>query len=148
MLDIFDRVIVLKNSQFFSSVKTEDLAIVAKVLEEEGFSAGDIIFKRGDFGEQMFIVESGKIGISISDSEHSGDYVCVMQKGDCFGEMGLLDEQARSASAYVLEESKLLVLSKEKLKTLISNYPELSLGMLKSMSLRLRQSNEKLQNNT
>lgn len=145
MLDIFDRVIVLKNSQFFSSVKTEDLAIVAKVLEEESFSTGDIIFKRGDFGEQMFIVESGRIGISITDS---GDYVCVMQNGDCFGEMGLLDEQARSASAYVLEDTTLLVLSKEKLRTLISNYPELSLGMLKSLSLRLRDSNEKIQNRT
>lgn len=146
MLDIFDRVILLKNSQFFSSVKTEDLAIVAKVLEEESFSTGDIIFKLGDFGEQMFIVESGNIGISITDSGKPGDYVCVMQKGDCFGEMGLLDEQARSATAHVLEDSTLLVLSKEKLKTLISSYPELSLGMLKSLSLRLRLSNEKTQN--
>ena len=148
MLDIFDRVIVLKSSQFFSSVKTEDLAIVAKVLEEEDFSKGDIIFKRGDFGEQMFIVESGKIGISITDSGNHHDYVCVMQKGDCFGEMGLLDEQPRSAGAHVLEDSTLLVLSKEKLRTLISNYPELSLGMLKSLSLRLRDSNEKIQNRT
>lgn len=142
MLDIFDRVLVLKNSQVFSNVKTEDLAIVAKVLEEENFSEGDMVFRLGDFGEHMYIVQSGKVGISIKENEPQSNFVCVMQSGDCFGEMGLLDEQPRSATAHVLEDSVLLCLSKEKLKTIISNFPELSLGMLKSLSIRLRNSNE------
>lgn len=142
MLDIFERVLILKNSEFFADVKTEDLAIVAKVLEEDNYSQGDIVFNLGEYGEQMYIVQSGRIGISIAETGHTKSFVCEMAKGDCFGEMGLLDEQPRSASAHVLEESTLLVLSKEKLKTLISSYPELSMGMLKSLSLRLRHSNE------
>lgn len=144
MLDIFERVLILKNSEFFADVKTEDLAIVAKVLEEEHFNQGDIIFNLGEYGEHMYIVQSGRIGISISEAATPKSYVIEMKTGDCFGEMGLLDEQPRSASAHVLEDSTLLVLSKEKLKTLISSYPELSLGMLKSLSLRLRHSNKML----
>lgn len=141
MLDIFERVLILKNSEFFADVKTEDLSIVAKVLEEAQFHKGDIMFRQGDFGEDMYIVQSGRIGIALNDNQSQPDFVSEMKKGDCFGEMGLLDEQPRSASAHVIEDSTVLILSKERLKTLISSYPELSLGMLKSLSLRLRNSN-------
>jgi CRP-like cAMP-binding protein len=55
--------------------------------------------------------------------------------------MNLLDDLPRSASAHVIEDSILLVLEKSRLRGLIINYPELSLGMLKSLSLRLRQAN-------
>ena len=55
--------------------------------------------------------------------------------------MNLLDEQPRSATAYVLDDSRLLSLEKSRLRGLIIHYPELSLGMLKGLSLRLRNAN-------
>ena len=63
---------------------------------------------------------------------------------ECFGEMNLIDELPRSATAHVLEDSTLLSLEKSRLRGLVINYPELSLGMLKGLSLRLRQANQKL----
>ena len=62
-------------------------------------------------------------------------------RGECFGEMNLLDELPRSASADVLEDVIVLHLKKYRLRALIISYPELSLGMLRSISLRLRQAN-------
>lgn len=141
MLDIFDRVLILKNTQIFSSVKTEDLAVVAKVLEEEHFSADDMIFNQGDYGDQMYIIESGKVGIAFGEISSQDDFFCVLGKGESFGEMVLLDDQPRSGSAHVLEDTFVLSLNKEKLKSLIISYPELAMGMLKSLSLRLRNAN-------
>ena len=62
--------------------------------------------------------------------------------GDCFGEMNLLDNLPRSATAHVLEDTVVLTLDVNQLHQLIIRYPELALGMLKGLSLRLRESNK------
>ena len=89
----------------------------------------------------MYILQNGTIGISLASDPHSKRYVATLSAGDCFGEMNLLDDQPRSATAVVLEDTHLLSLEKTRLHGLIIHYPELSLGILKSMSLRLRNAN-------
>ena len=59
--------------------------------------------------------------------------------------MGMLDDQPRSATAHVIEDSNLLILEKSRLKALIIHYPELSLGILRGLSLRLRETNVRVQ---
>ena len=86
----------------------------------------------------MYMIERGKIGISIDPDPVKKEFVITMGLGDCFGEMNLFDELPRSVIAYVIEDSSVLSLHKDKLRGLIVNYPELSLGILKSLSLRLR----------
>jgi CRP-like cAMP-binding protein len=142
MPDLFERILILKNAPAFSEVKTEDLKVVAQSLEEERYFAGERVFDIGEHGDCMYIVQTGRIGISLEKNSHKKHYyVAELGKGDCFGEMNLLDDLPRSASAHVLEDSTLLALEKSRLKGLIINYPELSLGILKSLSLRLRQAN-------
>jgi len=127
----------------FSEVSTEDLRIVAKMLDEENYFAGDRVFDINDFGEHMYILQSGRVGISLSPDLASRETVAEMGPGECFGEMNLLDELPRSATAHVLEDSMILSLEKSRLRGLIINYPELSIGLLKGLSLRLRKANLK-----
>ncbi len=142
MSDIFERVLLLKNSPAFSQVKTEDLKAVAQSLEEETYFSGEHVFNKDEYGDCMYILQKGKIGISLdNDNKDPKNYVAVLSEGECFGEMNLLDDLPRSASAHVLEDSTLLSLEKSRLKGLIINYPELSLGMLKGLCTRLRQAN-------
>ena len=70
-----------------------------------------------------------------------------MSAGECFGEMNLLDDLPRSASAIVTQDSTVLKLSQPKLRGLIMSYPELGLGMLKSVSVKLRKTSKLIQNN-
>ena len=142
MSDLFERILILKNAPVFNQVKTEDLKVVAQSLEEETYFAGERVFEIGEHGDCMYIVQTGRIGISLekNNSKNPG-FVAELGEGDCFGEMNLLDDLPRSASAIIIEDSVLLSLEKSRLKGLIINYPELSLGMLKSLSLRLRQAN-------
>jgi len=141
MSDIFERVLLLKKSPVFSEVSTEDLRVVAGALEEAAYFVGDRIFDIDDQGDHMYILQSGKIGISIAPDPETREFVAELGPGECFGEMNILDEKPRSATAHVLEDSRLLTLEKARLRGLINQYPELALGMLRGLSLRLRAAN-------
>ena len=140
--DLFERIMLLKKSMVFSSVPTESLRIVAGSLGEEQFFAGERVFDINEQGDHMYVIESGKIGISIQSDPKSKVMVATLGAGECFGEMGMLDDLPRSATAHVLEDSQLLVLEKSRLHALMIHYPELAMGMLRSLSLRLREANE------
>ncbi len=143
MSNLIERILLLKNSPAFNQVKTEDLKVVAQSLEEETYFAGERVFDIDEHGDRMYILQKGKIGISLEKTiqKNKTQYVAELSAGDCFGEMNLLDDLPRSASAHVIEDSTLLSLEKSRLRGLIINYPELSLGILKGLSLRLRQAN-------
>ena len=143
MSDLFERVLLLKQSPMFSEVSTEDLRIVAQMLEEENYFAGDRIFDVNEHGDHMYILQSGRVGISLNPDPTIKEFVVELGLGECFGEMNLLDELPRSASAHVLVDSIVLSLEKSRLRGLIINYPELSIGMLRGLSLRLRAANLK-----
>jgi len=140
---LFERILLLKRVPFFEMLRTEQLSQVALLLDEIGWVAGEVAFFKGDPGEEMYIISRGRIGISLHD-DFSKDFVAVLGTGECFGEMGLLDDLPRSATAHVLEDGEAFVLSKDKLYGLLLSYPELGVGMLRAMSRRLRQANAAL----
>ena len=144
MTGLFDRILMLKAAPAFSSVYTEDLRVVASELEEEVCFAGERVFDINEPSDRMYIIESGKIGISIDTDPKAKTFIATLGPKECFGEMGLFDDSPRSATAHVLEDSTLLALEKAKLRALLLRYPELALGMLRGLSLRLREVNRKL----
>ena len=144
MYNLFDRILMLKRSQVFSEVSTESLRIVAHELVEESYLPGERVFDIDEQGDHMYLVVSGSIGISLNTNPEVKEYVVELREGDCFGEMGMLDDLPRSATAHVLEDSLLLVLEKSRLLGLISSYPELALGILRSLSIRLRETNQRV----
>lgn len=143
MPDLFDRLILLKQSPIFSMVMTDDLRVVAQAMEKQQYFAGDRIFEIGDQGDHLYIIVSGKVGISLQPKSSNKSYIATLSSGDCFGEMNLLDGLPRSATATVLEDSMLLSLEKTRLLTLIQSYPDMSIGMLRSLSLRLREAHQR-----
>ena len=144
MPDLFDRLILLKKSPIFSMVTTDDLRVVAQAMEKQEYFAGERIFEIGDQGDHLYIIVSGKVGISLESKLSSKSYIATLSSGDCFGEMNLLDDLPRSATAEVMEDTTLLSLEKTRLRGLIQSYPDMSVGMLRSLSLRLRDVNQKL----
>lgn len=125
-------------------VMTDDLRMVAQAMETQQYFTGDRIFEIGDQGDHLYIIVSGKVGISIESKSDDKSYIATLSSGDCFGEMNLLDDLPRSATAEVIEDTTLLSLEKTRLRGLIQSYPDMSVGMLRSLSLRLRDANQKL----
>ena len=125
-------------------VSTDDLRMVAQALETQQFFKDDRIFEINDQGDHLYILISGKVGISIDPDISANSYIATLEAGDCFGEMNLLDNLPRSATAHVLEDATILSLDKSRLRGLMQSYPEISIGMLRSLSLKLREANRKI----
>lgn len=139
MADLFERILLLKESSIFSKVDTEDLRYVAQALDEDVFFAGDRVFDIGDQGDHLYIVIKGKIGISIDPNPAKKEYVAFIGPGDAFGEMNLVDDLPRSATAHIIEDTRVLVLEKSRLRGLLLSYPEISIGMMRGLSLKIRE---------
>jgi len=139
---LFDRIILLKRVPFFALLRTDQLRHIVPKLEPAGWASGECVFEKGDPSDCMYILLSGRVGVALNDDPNSTEYVALLGPGDCFGEMGLLDDLPRSATVHVLETAEALSLSREHLHGMLLAYPELGIGMLAALSLRLREANE------
>ena len=139
MADLFDRILFLKESSIFSKVTTDDLRYVAQALEEDTFFANERIFDINDQGEHLYIITEGKIGISIDSDPSKKEYVAFIGPGEVFGEMNLVDDLPRSATAHAIEDTRVLSLEKSQLSGLLLSYPEIGIGMMRALSLKIRE---------
>ena len=102
------------------------------------FETGTIVFREGDEGDEMFILQSGKVAIK-RRVPHGEITLAVLEKGDFFGEMAILERLPRSATAEVAEAGDFIVISGEMLGDMIKATPEIAVRMLRKYSLRLRE---------
>lgn len=95
------------------------------------------IFSEGQTGREMYVVESGKIKIFLTTKSHELT-LAVLKRGDFFGEMALLEDLPRSASAAAVESTRLIAIAKDDFKFLIQEHPEIAMKVLGRFSGRLR----------
>jgi CRP-like cAMP-binding protein len=108
------------------------------------FEKGKVLFKEGDRGEDMYIVQSGKV--AIKKKLHDGETtLAVLEKGDFFGEMAILERMPRSASAEVVEDGDLIVIAGDMFGDMIKSNPEIAVRMLRKQSIRLRETLKQLE---
>jgi CRP-like cAMP-binding protein len=108
------------------------------------FHKGHVLFREGDDGEDMYIIQSGRVAIKkrVKDGEA---ILATLEKGDFFGEMAILERMPRSATAEVLEDGDLIVISGETFGDMIKANPEIAVRMLRKQSIRLRETNKQLE---
>ena len=140
---IIERILFLKKISIFSSLSSYELRKIAEVISEEEFSAGEVLFTEGDFGDCMYLVIEGKISI-FTGKLPAIKILAGFEKGNFFGEMGLYDDKPRAASAMADQNSKVLVLRKGEFCDLISEFPMVALGIMKELNNRIRATNKKL----
>jgi CRP-like cAMP-binding protein len=110
----------------------------------KSFRKGTVLFREGDLGRDMFIVQQGKVQVRkrVGNSER---VLAELSADEFFGEMALLIGQDRSATVEVIEDSKLLVVTPETFASLLKSDIEIALKMLKKMAARLRALDEHLE---
>ena len=108
------------------------------------FDNGQVLFHEGDEGDDMYIIQSGRVAIKkkVKDGDTT---LAVLEKGDFFGEMAILERMPRSATAEVIEEGDLIVISGEMFGDMIKANPEIAVRMLRKQSIRLRETNRQLE---
>ncbi len=108
------------------------------------FPKGAVLFDEGDEGEDMYIIRSGKVAIR-KRVPHGDVVVAVLEKGDFFGEMALLERIPRTAGAEMTEEGDLIVIGSDVFGDMVKNNPEIAVRMLRKYSLRLRETTKQIE---
>jgi hypothetical protein len=108
------------------------------------FEKGHVLFDEGDPGEDMYIIQSGRVAIK-KEIEGGSATLAELEKGDFFGEMAILERLPRSATAEVIESGDLIVISGEMFGDMIKANPEIAIRMLRKYSIRLRETNRQIE---
>jgi CRP/FNR family transcriptional regulator len=128
MNDINPIVSIIKQIPLFRDLSEESTDLLTKKITLEYYPANRIIFKEGDDGDAMYIIKKGQIRIYRGDDDKPYDQtiLATLSDGSFFGEMALVNEAERIASAKTLTEAELFVLKKDDFYTLINNNPKLA----------------------
>jgi Cyclic nucleotide-binding domain len=128
-----EKVLLLKGVPMFSATSEDTLADVAGVLEEVELHAGELVFSKGDLGNSMYIVVSGRV--RVFDGDKTINYV---GEREIFGELALLDPEPRSASVEAFEETRLFRLDRDTLFELMTDNIGVVSGIVQVLCRRLR----------
>ncbi len=138
MITTVEKVLFLKSVDLFRGLPGEELAQIAEIAEEVAISEGGIVFSVGDMGDALYIVLEGKVRVYNGEKT-----IAEIGERECVGEMAVLDSEPRSASVAAMAETLLLKIGREEFKDILSERPEISLGIMKVLSRRLRQANRR-----
>jgi CRP-like cAMP-binding protein len=103
------------------------------------YRPGQFIFRAGDLGSEMFVIHEGKAEVMRAGSEVSADVVAVLEKGDFFGEMAVLEGLPRTASVRALTDLRLVRVDGATFTQLLRAEPEIAVRIMRKLSRRLRE---------
>src|SRR5437868_15406474 len=134
----------LRQVPLFESLDDDAAKQLCELLETLDCEAQKVLFRAGDAGDAMYVIERGKVRICVQAIDGHELTLAELGRGDFFGEMALLDGQRRSANAVVAEEARLAVLSREHFLSFVRSNPNVALEMLTAFANRLRRTDELL----
>ena len=135
----------LRNVPLFETLDDKAAKELRDLLEAVDCRADQTLFRAGDAGNAMYLIESGRVRISVKAADGHEITVAELGPGEFFGEMAMLDGQARSANATAAQDSRLAILSRRHFLSFIQNNSKVALKMLSALTHRLRQTDELLQ---
>lgn len=123
----------LKAIPLFAEADTKHLSRIAQLCTEITISAGSVLCREGEPGREMFILEQGQVSVTVGGRE-----VATLSDGDHFGELALLDGQARNATVTATSDLRVLVLERGEFSALLHDEPSVATRMLSAVGARLR----------
>src|ERR1043166_3709824 len=135
----------IRSVPLFGSLDDKAAAELRDLLRTQDRKGGTTLFSAGDAGDAMYLIESGRVRISVTDEDKRQIVLAELARGDFFGEMAIIDGKNRSADAAVFEDAKLAVLSRDNFLSFIQSNPTVALEMLSATFSRLRQTDKMLQ---
>ena len=135
---------ILKQADIFFELTTTQLELIASIAEERNYHTGEVVFKEGAGGDELYVIANGEVNIQIdsglmSGGPSSGAYtLATLRRGQSFGEVALVDEGRRSAAAIAAQhDTHLIVIPAEKLMLLCDSYPPLGYRLMRNLAADL-----------
>ncbi len=134
----------LRHVPLFESLDNDAARELCEMLESVDHKSGALLFRAGDEGDAMYLIEQGKIRIGVRTKEGHEITLTELGRGDFFGEMALLEDKPRSADARVIADARLAMLSREHFLSFVRSHPNVALELLSALANRLRHTDELL----
>ena len=134
----------LRSVPLFASLDDDAATDLRNLLSEKTVAQNTLLFRQGETGNAMYLIESGRVRISIHDDDKQEVILAELAQGDFFGEMSIIDGRQRSADAHVIEDSRLAVLSRDAFLSFVRTKPDVALEMLSALTDRLRRTDDLL----
>ncbi|MBW8904156.1 MAG: cyclic nucleotide-binding domain-containing protein [Betaproteobacteria bacterium] len=135
---------VLKAVPLFATISEEQLRMLTTMVTRRSASRNTTIMSSGDATDSLYIVLSGRLKVMMSDSEGKEVILAILGPGEFFGEMGLIDDEPRSASVVSIEPCELLSIAKRDFKRVISENSEMAMSVMRGLVRRLREADRKI----
>jgi CRP-like cAMP-binding protein len=111
----------------------------------DAYKKGEVIFSEGSLGRDMYIIYKGKVGLYTENMRGHQELLAIVTAGDFFGEMALVDDSPRSATAIAEDDNtQLLVLDKHKFTYLLRHQPDFALVVMGKLCRQIREANKTL----
>ncbi len=141
MIPVFERMRLLRSVPLFTEIPGEDILMVAEIVDVVECAQGEVVFRKGDPGEDMYIIMRGRVAI-----RDGGADIATLGEREFFGELSVLDHEARSADAVALEAAELLRLRAADFGELMARRPQIQEQILLVLARRLRALNARIAN--
>ncbi len=132
---------LFRHSLFFTSLSYQDIDLLVSAAKEKTFAPGTVIFHENTVGDCLYLLTKGRVEIWRNWEEHDAEMLITRRKGSIFGEVSLLDDKLRSATAVATNDVEALCISKEVFHTIIESNPRCALGIIRSMASIIRRTN-------
>jgi CRP/FNR family transcriptional regulator, cyclic AMP receptor protein len=143
-LSAADPVGLLARVPLFSELSRGELDRISRVAVPRSFPSGVRVFHEGDRSDACYLVRSGDLRVTREHPDGRAIALATLGPGDLFGELAMLDGEARSASVETLSDSELLALPASDLRRLLADHPEISVKLVVALTRRLRETNERV----
>ena len=134
----------LRSVPLFSSLDSKATAELGEYLTIHDYPKTARIFRYGDPGDAMYLIDVGKVRISITDADGADVTLTELGPGDFFGDMAMLDGHGRSANATAIEDARLAKLTRDDFLTFMQSDSRVTLELLTALTQRLRRTDELL----
>ena len=133
-----DSVSQLGHVHIFSQLEAGELDTLSTMLASRAFQSGDVIFQQDDPGDRLYLVVEGTVKISIVSQDGRESDIALLQAGDCFGEMSVLDGGLRSATATAAAPTQTMTLSREDFLAFLGEHTQVGAQIIRLLVSRLR----------
>jgi CRP/FNR family transcriptional regulator, cyclic AMP receptor protein len=135
---------LLDATELFAALPEDALEELRSKTTVQTLAKGDLLFSQGDPSQELFVVADGRIAIATRSTDGRESMVAVLEAGGLFGELGLFDDEPRSADARALTDSEVVALSYEDVRSVLHARPQILWVIVRLLAQRLRATDEAL----
>lgn len=135
---------LLKKVPIFASLNENQLSHIAKYCVNKKYFKDQLILVEEEIGRTLFIISKGRVKVTRTSDDGREVILSILESGDFFGEMSLLDGKTRSASVTGIEETELLLLRRGDFLQILEDFPKIAIALLKELAGRLRKSDTQI----